>query len=270
MITSRRLKTLRWYARRPLLWKQFFRFVREKSGGPSSEQDVQATRAAARAWCAEVAVPIDVAVEHITGQSRVLSLAELHPNEVAHGARLQADCPVKMGSGVNIDLLYTLAEAIACTRAVETGVAFGWSSFALLESVSRREGRLISTDMPYPLRDNDAFVGCVVPERLRGFWTLLRMPDRDGLPGALRRLQPLDLAHYDSDKSVEGRNWAYPRMWDALRPGGVFVSDDVQDNLAFRAFAETVGCAPVVAAIPERGDFKYSGILVKPRHPAAS
>ena len=49
----------------------------------------------------------------------------------------------------------------------------------------------------------------------------------------------LDLCHYDSDKTYYGRRWAYPKLWKALRPGGIFVSDDIQDNFAFREFVES-------------------------------
>ena len=35
------------------------------------------------------------------------------------------------------------------------------------------------------LRNNDRFVGCVVPDELRGQWTLLRWSDRVGVPKAI-------------------------------------------------------------------------------------
>ena len=46
----------------------------------------------------------------------------------------------------------------------------------------------------------------------------------------------LDLCHYDSDKSYYGRRWAYPKLWEALKTGGIFISDDIQDNWAFKEF----------------------------------
>ena len=45
-----------------------------------------------------------------------------------------------------------------------------------------------------------------------------------------------DLAHYDSDKSYYGRKWAQPLIWQYLRKGGIFISDDIEDNSAFREF----------------------------------
>ena len=48
----------------------------------------------------------------------------------------------------------------------------------------------------------------------------------------------IDFCHYDSDKSYYGRTYAYPLLWKSLSPGGVFISDDIQDNLAFKEFVE--------------------------------
>ncbi len=56
------------------------------------------------------------------------------------------------------------------------------------------------------------------------------MADREGLPRALREAAPVDLAHYDSDKSPQGRAFAYAAIWQALREGGILVSDDVGDK----------------------------------------
>lgn len=267
VVTPRRLHTLRWYARRPRLWRHFFRVLEEKRRGVvPDETSLAATRRAARAWAEERAVSANEALRAVTGDAQLCSLAQECAAEVAVGQERQRACPVKMGSGADYDLLYTLAERTGCTRVVETGVAFGWSSFALLHSVAKRDGHVISTDMPYPLRDNDAFVGCVVPPRLHRHWTLLRAPDRDALPVALRRLAPIDLCHYDSDKSESGRRWAYPRLWQALRPGGLFVTDDVQDNLGFAEFSAQVNLPPLIVRIPEHGGCKFGGILQKPRN----
>lgn len=235
----------------------------KRRGERMDVQAADASKAAARQWAEDHAISELELLECITGSNTLRRLAEECPDEVAIGKKRQATCPVKMGSEADYDLLYTLAEYIGCVKAVETGVAFGWSSFALLHSVAKRNGRLISTDMPYPLRENDDYVGCVVPDRLRPNWSLMRAPDRDALPAALRRVHPVDLCHYDSDKSEGGRRWAYPRLWAALRTGGLFVTDDVQDNLGFAGFCETVGLQPLVVRVPERDGFKYGGVLVK-------
>ena len=47
----------------------------------------------------------------------------------------------------------------------------------------------------------------------------------------------IDLCHYDSDKSWWGRAYAF-LLWKALKPGGLFISDDIQDNMFFAEFVK--------------------------------
>jgi hypothetical protein len=97
---------------------------------------------------------------------------------------------------------------------------------------------------------------------LRARWTLVREPDRYGLVKALRALGgAIDFCHYDSDKSYGGRKYAYRLMWDALETGGVFVSDDIQDNFAFRDLVEAKAATFAVTEC----EGKFVGIVRKER-----
>ena len=108
--------------------------------------------------------------------------------------------------------------------------------------------------------NNEAFVGIVVPDTLRDKWELVREPDRNGLVKAIARLGgKIDFCHYDSDKSYWGRQFGFEHMWAALQPGGVFVSDDIQDNLAFKEFVEAHKIGFAVTCYEQ----KYVGILRK-------
>ena len=69
----------------------------------------------------------------------------------------------------------------------------------------------------------------------------------------------LILCHYDTDKSYWGRKWAYPKLWGSLKSGGVFISDDIQDNFAFKEFVEEKGV--IFSVIESQG--KYVGIFTK-------
>jgi hypothetical protein len=55
--------------------------------------------------------------------------------------------------------------------------------------------------------------------------------------------------------------WAYEWLWSKLRAGGIFISDDVNDNVAFKDFAETVGKEPIIVFYEPED--KYVGILIK-------
>lgn len=256
----RHVRTLGWYARRPRLYRELLR--RATVGRPSRE--VRALdRERGQAWAEEHTVdPARVLAElHIP--SEVLPVEQLHPAVWREAHAAAERCPVQMGGPAHVDLLHHLCRYLAVERVVETGVAYGWSTLAILLAIEAREqGRLVSIDMPYLRRENDAWVGCVVPEHLRGRdrWTLVRKPQQDALPGVLRDLGTLDLAHYDSDKTYAGRMPAYGLLWQALRPGGVLMSDDIGDNLAFRDFAARVQRRPWVVRRP---DGYFAGVLAK-------
>jgi predicted O-methyltransferase YrrM len=168
---------------------------------------------------------------------------------------------VRLGGPGSMDLLYNLVRLFKSESIIETGVAYGWSSMAILAAIYKnKRGRLISVDMPYPKLNSEQYVGIVVPDKWKSNWKLIRKPDRNGLLEALQAFpEGIDLCHYDSDKSYDGRLWAYEKLWKALKEKGIFISDDIQDNIAFFKFAEAKNKEPLVIKSSE----KYVGILVK-------
>lgn len=257
------------YAHRPVLWPALARNVMDKLAGriPAPEE-LARRKAESVAWCMPRAVGPDEALR-LLGLAPGLRLIEDEHRIAVRAARERtAKVPVKMGGGGAIDFLYTLAESTGARRVVETGVAYGWSSLALLLSLQKRPGaRLYSIDLPYFERHNDRWVGIAVSDELRPLWKLYRMADRQGLPRALHEAGgALDIAHYDSDKSLEGRAFAYPRLWQALRPGGILLSDDIQDNMGFAQFCAGLGRTPIVL---RKGGEDFVGLLKKPYAAAA-
>ena len=156
-------------------------------------------------------------------------------------------------------MLYNLCEYLQAKKVIETGVAYGWSSFSILLSISTRQGILCSTDMPYPKMNNDAYVGIVVPEHLRKYWKLIRLPDDKGLKIALAETSTLDLCHYDSYKSYSGRMFGCGILWNALKVGGILISDDINDNMGFHDFCKKNNLNPIIVHVHG----KFVGVLIK-------
>lgn len=170
-------------------------------------------------------------------------------------------CPVRLGGAAHTRLLYLLTRLARPQVVIETGVAYGWSSAVVLLGLAQNGGgRLYSSDLPYPKIAHAAdYVGWVVPERLRHYWTLRLGPDRQTLPELLRGFDRIDLIHYDSDKSWRGRLWAARLLWPQLAAGGLFVVDDIQDNRAFLEFCTLQG----VTALVTEYQGKFIGICRK-------
>ena len=113
--------------------------------------------------------------------------------------------------------------------------------------------------MPYLGQDGDQYVGYIVPNDLKNNWKLFRHADKESLPKIFSKESEMDVVHYDSDKSYEGRTWAYIQLYKHLRKGGVFISDDIGDNSAFQDFCEQMSIEPTVVEF----EGKFVGLFVK-------
>ena len=66
------------------------------------------------------------------------------------------------GGAGDIGLLYNAVLQSKAKRVIETGVAYGWSTLAILAAMEANgRGQLVSVDMPYPKMRNENFVGIV-------------------------------------------------------------------------------------------------------------
>jgi predicted O-methyltransferase YrrM len=252
-----KFQTAAWFAQRPNFWA-FARDLAVRKFRP--ERDGPEDVRSASDWAAERVVSVAEALKIIGlyGQGEIPILS---PALLEEARKRVEKCTVRMGGAGDINLIFAAVLLSGTRRVIETGVALGWSSLAILAALEKCEGKmLISVDMPYPKMNSEPFVGLAVPERLRGNWEIIREPDRHGLEKAIARMGgTIDLSHYDSDKSWWGRQYAYPLLWRALRPGGIFISDDIGDNISF---AEFVAARKMVFAVTEF-EGKYVGIARK-------
>ena len=248
-------KTLIGYIKRPDLYPELGRKIiknifNRKSAFKGKEKTLL--------WASENALNQKDAIKKLFG-IEMKSFVELFPSELQLAKKTEAECPIKMGGAGALELIFYACEFTKAQNVVETGVAYGWSSLAALLSLEKRNGTLYSSDMPYLSQDGDRYVGCIVPENLKSYWKLFRHADKESLPKIFGEVDSVDVVHYDSDKSYEGRMWAYAELYKHLRKGGVFISDDINDNSAFQDFCEKNGIEPTVV------DFegKYVGVFVK-------
>lgn len=213
----------------------------------------------AEAWCASIAISQSEAIKIITKKGDFEKIEVKFKNILDEAKETEGNVPVKMGGAGALDLIYNLCEYTQAKNTLETGVAYGWSSLAALLSLSQRNGTLYSSDMPYLGKDNDQFVGAVVPENLKSHWKLFRYADRESLPKIFKEQNEFDFVHYDSDKTYNGRMWAYAILWDKVRNGGVFMSDDIADNAAFMDYCLQNNRKPIIVEF----DGKYAGVIIK-------
>ncbi|MGZ5273361.1 MAG: class I SAM-dependent methyltransferase [Kaistella sp.] len=248
-------KTLVGYVKRPDLYPELGRKIiknifNRKSAFRGKERTTM--------WAKTQAVTQEKAIKQLFG-IKMEPFQEVFPTALQHALQKEMECPIKMGGAGALELIYYACEFTAAKSAVETGVAYGWSSLAALLSLQKRDGILYSSDMPYLSQNGDQYVGFVVPEELKKHWKLFRHADKESLPKIFGEVKEADVIHYDSDKSYEGRTWAYSELYRHLRKGGVFISDDIGDNAAFQDFCEAKNIIPTIVKFQE----KFVGVFVK-------
>ena len=141
-------------------------------------------------------------------------------------------------------LLYFLIRKFKPACVLETGVASGWSSLAILQSLEKNNfGNLYSTDFPYfRLENPEKYIGFLVQdEALKKRWHLDISGDEIALPKISKLLgdTKIDLFHYDSDKNYSGRDFAIKTLRNNFSPNSIIIFDDIQDNLHFKDFVKS-------------------------------
>lgn len=231
-----KIKTLVWFLKRPSFYHHATNLILRKF---KKNYDSPFFLNSATAWAKSNAVSASQALEKLELKKEGEEFPRIKESLLEEASILALDSKVKMGGSGDLHLIYAATKLINAKRAIETGVAYGWSSLAILSGLETgNSSKLISIDMPYPKMNNEDFVGIVIPKEFRKNWKLFREPDKKGIEKAISTLVNIDICHYDSDKSYFGRCYGYPLLWNALVEGGVFISDDIQDNLAFKEFIE--------------------------------
>jgi predicted O-methyltransferase YrrM len=162
-------------------------------------------------------------------------------------------------SSLNLRALYILCRTLKPNNVVETGVASGTSSWALLAALERNGGgKLYSIDLPpsqwkigkstYAKIDHVSLPqqrspGWLVPRDLRHRWDLILGESEVHLGPLLHRLGRIDFFHHDAEHTREAMLREFREAWPHLVDGGILSSDDVTWNTAFMEFISEVGSA---------------------------
>lgn len=161
-------------------------------------------------------------------------------------------------------VLYALVRLRRPRSVVETGVARGVSSAAILQALEDNgEGRLWSLDLPGLGAGYREQVGHVVPERLRARWTLALGPSAVRLPRLLGEAAPVDLFVHDSAHTYRNMRFEFGQAARRLAPGGLLVSDDVCND-SLLEFAEAEGWPLVTVRQSKPAPWTYIGLARKP------
>lgn len=145
-----------------------------------------------------------------------------------------------LGGGGVFPFLYFITRYTQPDCIVETGVAAGFSSYALLSAIrDNGKGKLYSSDFPYfRIPHPEKYIGILVEDSLKDNWDLYIEGDEANLPKILHQVNKIDVFHYDSDKSYSGRKMVMSAIANYLSKEAIILMDDIQDNSYFYDYVE--------------------------------
>lgn len=154
----------------------------------------------------------------------------------AHAEKVLSKIDSELGGGGFYPMIYFLVRYLKPVTVVETGVAAGFSSSAVLTALKKNgRGTLWSSDFPYfRISHPEQFIGVVVAEDLKKNWRLFTKGDDRNLPRIIEEVEMIDFVHYDSDKTYFGRKRALDILHPKLSDTAVIILDDIQDNSHFQ------------------------------------
>tara|TARA_B100001093_G_scaffold499834_1_gene549529 strand:- start:931 stop:1704 length:774 start_codon:yes stop_codon:yes gene_type:complete len=140
-----------------------------------------------------------------------------------------------LGGGGFYPLIFFIVKYTKPKVIVETGVAAGFSSYAILKAIDENKyGRLYSSDFPYfRMPKPERFIGIIIPEYLKKYWELYIEGDDINLPIISKKINNIDVFHYDSDKSYFGRKNSLVSLKKNINSDTIIIMDDIQDNSFF-------------------------------------
>jgi predicted O-methyltransferase YrrM len=166
----------------------------------------------------------------------------------------------KVGDATNY-LLYSLVRHLKPRLMVEVGVADGRSTQTTLTAMDVNDvGRLVSVDIA-------ADVGGAARGHSRWALHVHSVAHASSQLGdLLDRIGPVDAFFHDAGHTYASQYADYLVGYRALRPGGVFISDDVDWSWAFLDLTLTHGIRPIVLSDVR----KAVGLFVRPGNTPAS
>jgi predicted O-methyltransferase YrrM len=136
-----------------------------------------------------------------------------------------------------LQILYSAIRSFKPKIMIETGVAGGSTSLAILQAMKKNGGgKLYSIDIGNVMVAPGYEIGYIVPDEFRSNWSLIIGDSTKELPKLLNRLKKVDCFFHDSDHSYNHMNFEFNTVFPYLNPKNLVLSDDTELNSSFDEF----------------------------------
>ena len=148
--------------------------------------------------------------------------------------------PYPLDYSLNVDsrkFLYYLCRILKPKNIVETGVAYGLSSYYILNALEKNEhGKLYSIDSIFRPWQSQSMIGAIIPNTLKNRWNLNLGKSTEKLQKVLNQLDTIDIFIHDSLHTYENMMFEFNTSFKKINENGMIISDDIFDNDAFNDF----------------------------------
>ena len=173
---------------------------------------------------------------------KLWSEAQTQANKINFYAREKLkDIKYDLGGSAAVDFLYFCVRFLKPETVVETGVAAGYSSMAILQALNQNNfGHLYSSDFPYfRISNPKKFIGILVPDKMKDRWSLHIDGDKKNIKKIKEKIKKIELFHYDSDKSYTSRKTTIKNLNSNFYDKTWIIMDDISDNTFFYDYVKS-------------------------------
>ena len=150
--------------------------------------------------------------------------------------------------------LYVICRIIKPKNIVETGVAYGLSSFYILSALNKNKfGTLISIDSVFRPWQSKKMIGSIIPENLRDRWELELGRSNEKLLEVFQNIDDAEIFIHDSLHSYKNMTFEFNCAINRISNNGIIISDDILDNDAFYDFTKEKKIRSSVVKVEDKG-----------------
>ena len=150
--------------------------------------------------------------------------------------------------------LYILCRITKPRNVIETGVAYGLSSFYILSALNRNEyGKLTSIDSVFRPWQSEEMIGSIIPKNLRSKWKLVLGKSNEKLLDEFKKIENVEIFVHDSLHSYKNMTFEFNCAINNIKNNGIIISDDILDNDAFYDFIKNKEIINSIIKVENKG-----------------
>ena len=150
--------------------------------------------------------------------------------------------------------LYILCRIVRPKNVIETGVAYGLSSFYILSALNKNKfGILTSIDSVFRPWQSEEMIGSVIPEKLRDKWKLVLGKSNEKLLDEFKKTKDVEIFIHDSLHSYKNMTFEFNCAINNIKNNGIIISDDILDNDAFYDFIKNKEIRNSIIKVENKG-----------------